>query len=61
MQLKMCLIWQVWSGEDLESVSAGFKCWCGPNVTRVVMRIRQLNNANQHFTVSVNWLDGVKT
>lgn len=52
---------EVFSGNDMESISAGFKMWCGPNVTRVVMRIRQPNNANEHFAVSVNWIDGVKT
>lgn len=52
---------EVWSGTDMESISAGFKMWCGPNVTRVVMRIRQPNNANEHFSVSVSWLDGERT
>ncbi len=52
---------EVWSGTNMEWISSGFKFWCGPNVTRVAMRIRQPNNADNHFTVSVNWVDGVRT
>ncbi len=52
---------ELWEKKDAEFVSAGFKVWCGPEVTRLVLRIRQPNNADDHFTVSVNWVDGVRS
>lgn len=52
---------ELWEKKDVEFVSAGFKVWCGPEVTRLVLRIRQPNNADDHFTVSVNWVDGVRS
>ncbi len=52
---------EVWSGEDMSWISAGCKFWCGPDVTRVLLRLRPRSGGTDHdphFTVSVNWVDG---